>query len=134
MLREVASHVCGGTVSFLGTVRSGGEDGPVRAIEYSVYEEMADAEFERIISEALSKWPDSRVTLSHRVGRVAAGEASVAVVAAAPHRADAFAACRYIIDETKKRVPIWKKEILEDGTERWREDAPDQDNPAWLSR
>ncbi len=121
MLRDVAAHSRGGTVVFTGTVRSGEEDGPVVAIEYSAYEEMADAEFDRILAEAQSKWPESGVTVSHRVGLVKVGEESVAVVAAAPHRTEAFAVCRYVIDETKKRVPIWKKELLENGTERWRE-------------
>lgn len=126
MLRDVASQGRGGTVSFLGSVRRGEEDGPVVAIEYSAYEEMADAEIGRIISEAVARWPGSVIAASHRIGRVAAGEESVAVVAAARHRAEAFAACRYVIDETKKRVPIWKKEILEDGEERWRENMPDE--------
>ena len=124
MLRDVASEGRGGTVSFLGSVRRGDEDGPVVAIEYFAYEEMANAEIERIISEAVARWPGSVVAATHRIGRVAVGEESVAVVAAARHRAEAFAVCRYVIDETKKRVPIWKKEILENGAERWRENQP----------
>ena len=111
----------GGTTAFLGTVRRGEEDGPVKAIEYTAYEEMADAELERIMLEAQQRWPDSSVAAVHRLGLVPVGQASVAVVVSAPHRADAFASCRYVVEETKRRVPIWKKEIFEDGRERWRE-------------
>lgn len=121
LYERVASNGRGGTTGFLGTVRCSSEDGPVRAIEYSAYEEMADAEFGRIIAEARQRWPDVEVAVAHRVGLVPVGQASIAVVASAPHRADAFAACRYLVDETKHRVPIWKKEILDDGTESWRE-------------
>ena len=128
MLRQVASPSRGGTVAFTGTVRSGQEDGPVVAIEYSAYDGMADAEFDRIISEALSSWPECCVTVSHRVGLVKVGEQSVAVVAAAPHRAEAFAVCRYVIDQTKRRVPIWKKELLENGSEHWRENDESEES------
>ena len=88
---------------------------------YSAYEEMAAAEFERILDEALGQWPDARFAAQHRVGLVPVGEPSIAVAAAAPHRAEAFAACQYVVDESKKRLPVWKKEMFDDGTVRWRE-------------
>jgi molybdopterin synthase catalytic subunit len=110
----------GGTAVFLGTVRSGPEDGPVQAIEYSAYDEMAEAEFDRIVGEAGSRWAGCRVLIQHRLGHVPAGETSVLVAAAAPHRAEAFEACRFVIEEVKRRVPIWKKELYADGRASWR--------------
>jgi len=119
LLASVEGAGLGGTTLFLGTVRRSAEDGDVVGIEYSAYEAMAEAELERILADAATRWPAARVAARHRLGRVATGEASVAVVAAAPHRAEAFAACRFVIDETKRRVPIWKKEQLASGVARW---------------
>lgn len=116
---SVAGEGLGGTAAFIGTVRRSAEDGDVVGIEYSAYEAMAEAEFARILSEAAQRWETARVAVRHRLGRVPTGEASVVVVAAAPHRAEAFAACRFVIDETKRRVPIWKKEHLSSGQARW---------------
>jgi molybdopterin synthase catalytic subunit len=120
-MESVAANSLGGTAVFVGTVRRGREDGPVAGIEYSAYEEMLDAEFGRIVEEAADRWPEGRFAVQHRLGRVPAGEASIAVVAAAPHRAEAMEACRYIIEEGKKRLPVWKKEIFDDGATAWRE-------------
>lgn len=119
LLTEVRGPELGGTCIFLGTVRNGPEEGGVTGIEYSAYDGMADAEIERILSEAREHWPVARVALRHRVGRVPAGEASIAIAVAAPHRAEAFAACRHVIEEVKKRLPIWKKEYRVDGTAVW---------------
>lgn len=119
LLARVASPQCGGTCVFLGTVRDGPDDGAVTAIEYSGYDAMVEAELGRIESEVRERWPAARVAIAHRVGRIALGEASVAIVAAAPHRADAFAACRYVIEEIKRRLPIWKKEHRLDGSTTW---------------
>lgn len=116
---SVAGAGLGGTTAFIGTVRRSAEDGDVVGIEYSAYEAMAEAEFARILAEAAQRWAAARVAVRHRLGRVATGEASVVVVAAAPHRAEAFAACQFVIDETKRRVPIWKKEHLASGRARW---------------
>ena len=115
----VAADGCGGAVMFVGTVRRSAEDGDVVGIEYSAYEAMAVAESERILAEAARRWPAARVGVRHRLGFVPTGAASVVVAAAAPHRDEAFAACRYVIDETKHRVPIWKKEHLASGATRW---------------
>ena len=116
LLAEVQGPERGGTCVFLGTVRS---DGDVTAIDYSAYEAMAFAEVERILSEAESQWTSARVILQHRLGVIPVGEASIAIAAAAPHRDEAFAACRYVIEEVKKRLPIWKKELHGDGSAEW---------------
>jgi len=126
LLTTVAGSELGGTAVFVGSVRRGDGDGPVEAIEYSAYEDMLEAEFSKIMAETAAQWPGSRVAGMHRVGRVPVGESSVAIAAAAPHRADAFAACRYAIEQAKKRLPVWKKEIFEDGSAAWREgDQPE---------
>jgi molybdopterin synthase catalytic subunit len=119
LLAEVASAECGGTCVFLGTVRNGPEEGGVTGIEYTAYDEMAEAELARIVAVARERWPDARVALRHRLGLVAVGEPSVAIVTAAPHRAQAFEACRYVIEEVKARLPVWKKELRADRSEVW---------------
>ncbi len=119
LLAEVASPGCGGTALFLGSVRRSTEDGDVEGIEYSAYPEMAEAEFDRMVAEVRARWPTARVALRHRTGWIPTGEASIAIAVACPHRAEAFDACRYLIEETKKRVPVFKKEQLEGGAKRW---------------
>jgi molybdopterin synthase catalytic subunit len=116
LLAAVQGPERGGTCVFLGTVRS---DDDVTGIEYSAYDDMALAEIKRMLAEAEERWPDARVTLQHRIGLIPVGEASIAIVAAAPHRDAAFAACRYVIEEVKKRLPIWKKELRGDGSAKW---------------
>ena len=120
ILARLGSPDLGGTALFIGSVRRSAEDGPVQAIEYSAYDAMAEAEGARIVAEAAVRWAGARVVLQHRVGRVALGESSVVVAAASPHRAEAFAACRYVIEEVKRRLPVWKKEIYENGSAEWR--------------
>jgi len=119
LLAAVASPTCGGTCVFLGTVRNSPDEHGVTAIEYSAYEEMVEAEFGRLLADAGTRWPDARIAVRHRLGTIAAGEASIGIAAAAPHRAQAFDACRFVIEEVKKRVPVWKKEMRVDGTEVW---------------
>ncbi len=109
LLETVTDDGRGGTVVFLGSVRRGAEDGPVAAIDYDAYEEMAGAEFERIIAAALQRWPEAGFAAQHRLGEVPRGQPSVAVVAAAGHRAEAFEACRFILEKIKLKVPIWKR-------------------------
>lgn len=123
LIAEVSGTARGGTVVFLGTVRGSPQDGDVEGIEYSAYTEMAEAELSRIVREAADRWPEASVALRHRTGYVPLGEASVAIVVACPHRAQAYEASRYLIEETKKRVPIWKKERHASGGERWIEPA-----------
>lgn len=118
LLTEVTSPACGGTCTFLGTVR-GSPGEPVTAIEYSGYEQMVEAEFARILNEVRERWPAARSGAQHRLGLIPRGEVSIGIAVAAPHRAQAFEACRYIIDAVKERVPIWKRELREDGTTVW---------------
>jgi len=116
LLAEVQSPERGGTCVFLGTVRN---DGDVTGIDYSAYEPMAFEVIAQILSEAHERWPGSRVILQHRLGVIPVGEASIAIAAAAPHRDEAFTACRYVIEEVKQRLPIWKKELRGDGSASW---------------
>ena len=119
LLAEVSSPACGGTCVFLGTVRNESEEQGVTAIEYSAYEDMVEAEFGRLLADARGRWPEARIAVRHRLGTIPVGEASIAIVAAAPHRAQAFEACRYVIEGVKQRIPVWKKELRVDGSEVW---------------
>lgn len=120
LLAQVTAPERGGTCVFVGTVRNDrGAHGVVTAIEYRAYDAMAERELERIVAEARDVHPETSVAVRHRLGRVGLGEASVAVVAAAPHRADAFTVCRRVIEDVKHRVPIWKRELHADGTGTW---------------
>jgi len=105
---EVGADECGAVLLFLGTVRSSLEDGDVEGIEYSAYVPMAEAEFGRIVEEARERWPEARIALRHRLGWIPTGEASIGIAVATPHRAEAYDCSRFLIEETKKRVPIWK--------------------------
>jgi molybdopterin synthase catalytic subunit len=105
---------------FVGVVRNENGGRPVLRLEYEAYEEMALALMEEIAAEAGRRWPGTEVRIVHRLGPLAIGEASVAVAATSPHRAEAFAACRHAIDTLKATVPIWKKEFYADG-ETWLE-------------
>jgi molybdopterin synthase catalytic subunit len=109
----------GGVCLFVGVVRDHNEGRATTAIEYEAYGSMAEAEIGRLLARVAGHWPDVRIEIRHRVGRLAVGEASVAVLATAPHRAEAFAACREAIDLLKTTVPIWKKEFHPDGSSEW---------------
>jgi molybdopterin synthase catalytic subunit len=114
----------GGVVTFLGIVRGAADDGrPVSGLRYEAFEPMALREFEAIAGEARARFGEVCVAIVHRVGEVGVGEISVAVLAAAAHRAQAFDACRYAIDQLKERAPIWKQELYADGTTAWRASA-----------
>jgi molybdopterin synthase catalytic subunit len=119
LLAEVMAPGCGATSLFLGTVRNSAADGDIDGIEYSAYPEMAEAEFGRIVAEVQARWPMARVALRHRTGFIEVGETSIAIAVACPHRAEAYEASRYLIEATKQRVPVWKKERLRSGGERW---------------
>jgi molybdopterin synthase catalytic subunit len=119
-LLEAAAHPgCGATVLFVGTVRGTNEGRSVSSIAYSAYRGMAEAELDRICREAVDRYPELRLAAEHRLGSLAVGEASIAIAAAHPHRAEAFEACRYVIEEAKRRLPIWKNEEYADGTSDW---------------
>jgi molybdopterin synthase catalytic subunit len=101
---------------FVGVVRNENGGRPVLRLEYEAYEEMALPLMAEIEAEVKGRWPVTEVRMVHRLGPLAIGEASVAVAVASPHRAEAFAACRYAIDTLKAKVPIWKKEFYADGS------------------
>jgi molybdopterin synthase catalytic subunit len=106
---------CGAVVSFVGTVRSSNHGKAVVRLEYEAYEPMALRVFDHIAATARERW-GARVSIHHRVGALDPGELSVVIAAAAPHRADAFEACRHAIESLKKEAPIWKREIYPDGS------------------
>jgi molybdopterin synthase catalytic subunit len=108
--RAVLDPGCGGTALFVGTTRTPNQGREVTELEYEAYAELARPEMERVGRQAAARHGLGAVYLAHRVGVVAAAEPSVIVAASAPHRAEAFAGCRELIDELKATVPIWKKE------------------------
>src|SRR5690348_8252628 len=116
---ELADPTCGGYTSFEGLVRNHNEGLSVRHLEYEAFEPLAVKEGERIVAEAIQRFGIERAACVHRIGDLAIGEMAVWVGASARHRDEAFRACRYIIDEVKHRVPIWKKEHYENGDSGW---------------
>ena len=111
LIAAVNDPGAGGIVVFEGVVRDNARGKQIRYLEYDVYPEMAIQQIREIIAEAEKRWNVDRVAVAHRIGRLEIGEASVIIVVATPHRAEAFDACRYIIDTLKSTVPIWKKEV-----------------------
>ena len=101
----------GAVVTFHGVVRSTEDGEPIRAIDYEANEQMAGHQFKLIFADIEKQWPVESIHLIHRVGEVAVNEASLWVKIVAPHRAEAFAACQFLIDEMKKKVPIWKRAL-----------------------
>jgi len=114
-LREVAGTDRGAVVTFVGTVRSSNHGKAVVRLEYEAYPEMALRVFDHICAEARERW-GARLVIQHRTGSLDPGALSVVIAAAAPHRADAFEACRHAIELLKKDAPIWKREIYPDGS------------------
>jgi len=104
---------------FLGVVRNENDGLPTTSIQYEAYGPMAEAEMARIADALARDFPTVRIRMQHRVGLLSVGEASVAIAAVSPHRAEAFAACRAAIDRVKATVPIWKKEFHPDGSSGW---------------
>lgn len=118
LVDAVAHPEHGGIATFLGTTRREAGDREVEALDYEAYEELALAEMHAVAAEAEARF-GALVAVAHRVGRVEVGRPSVAVAASAGHRPEAFAACRYVIDELKRRVPIWKRTLYADGGSTW---------------
>lgn len=118
---ELLSPSCGGYCSFEGWVRDHHEGKSVSSLEYSCYPELANKEGERILDAAIENYDIQSICCHHRVGHLAIGEMAVFVGVSAAHRDAAFLACRFVIDEIKKRVPIWKKEYYTDDTTAWPE-------------
>jgi molybdopterin synthase catalytic subunit len=118
-LAFVADDAAGGACLFVGTVRDHSDAGEVTGLDYEAWEELAERRLREIAAEIFGTWPVCRVALVHRTGRLEVGEVSVAVACSAPHRADAFEACRHGIERIKQDVPIWKKESLTTGEAEW---------------
>jgi molybdopterin synthase catalytic subunit len=118
LFAAVQSPARGGIASFTGIVRDHHDGRGVLRLQYSAYGPMAEAECARIVAEAEARWP-ATIALRHRIGSLEVGEIAVAAVAAAGHRAAAFDACRYVVEEVKRRVPIWKQEFYADGSHEW---------------
>lgn len=118
----VAAPACGALATFVGLVRDHNAERRVLWLDYEAYAPLAEKAFERIAAEAAAQWQSVRLAIHHRTGRLAIGDASVVIAAGAPHRGDAFAACRYAIERVKQIAPVWKHEHFEGG-EVWIEGA-----------
>ena len=115
LVRFVTDPEAGAVATFIGTTRNNNEGRKVIALDYEGYTEMAEKELRRIGEDAKTTWPICRMAITHRLGPVQIGEASVIIAVSSAHRDAAFAACRFAIEEIKKSVPIWKKEVFEGG-------------------
>jgi molybdopterin synthase catalytic subunit len=115
VVAKVSGSGMGGIVTFLGAVRDESRGHAIQHLEYEAYLGMAEREMDKIVAEVAERWPGTRLAIAHRVGHLAVGELAVVIAAAAPHRPEAFAACRHAIDTLKETVPIWKKEFATDG-------------------
>jgi len=121
-VRSLDTSGIGAVSVFLGLVRDNNRGKRVLYLDYEAYEPLALRGLDLIVEEARERWPSVRLAIHHRIGRMEIGEASVAIAAASPHRADAFAASRYAIERIKQIVPIWKHEYF-DGGDVWIEGA-----------
>jgi molybdopterin synthase catalytic subunit len=116
---EVLDPRCGAIVNFEGLVRNHNEGKAVESLEYDAHPTLALKEGQRVVEEALTRFEIRRAVATHRVGHLAVGDVAVAVFVSSSHRQDAFEAARWLIDEIKSRVPIWKREHFTDGTAEW---------------
>ncbi len=123
LVQHVRKNSIGGIVTFLGVVRDFSRGRNVSYLEYEAYREMAIRKMRQIGDEIREKWGIEDVAIVHRVGHLEVGERAVAIAVGSPHRKAAFEACEYAIDRLKEIVPIWKKEVAEDG-EAWIDDRP----------
>ena len=119
LLREVSGNANGAVILFVGTVREVNDGRAVTGIDYSAYAPMAERELAAIATEAARAHGTGDVVIEHRIGTLALGEASVAIAVAHPHRGAAYDASRYVIEQLKQRVPIWKREAYTDGSREW---------------
>jgi molybdopterin synthase catalytic subunit len=115
LARVVEAAGIGAVATFVGLVRDHNQGRRVLHLVYEAYEPLAERALTLIVDEARERWPSASLAVHHRTGRLEIGEASVAIAAASPHRADAFAACRYAIERVKQIVPMWKHEYFEGG-------------------
>jgi molybdopterin synthase catalytic subunit len=123
ILEEVANHRNGASVLFVGTVREMNDGAAVSGLDYTAYSAMAERELATIVAEAAGQWQTSDIVVEHRIGTLELGDVSVAIAAGHPHRGEAFEAARYVIEELKKRLPVWKREHYVDGRSEWVEAA-----------
>ncbi|WP_286756789.1 molybdenum cofactor biosynthesis protein MoaE [Roseivirga sp. UBA838] len=114
-INSVADNGSGGLVVFIGNVRNKTKGKEVKYLDFEAYEAMALKEMQKIAREAIERWHLYDMAIHHRVGRVAIGEAAVVIACSSAHRKESFKACEFAIDTLKKTVPIWKKEVFEDG-------------------
>lgn len=121
VFKSYGDETCGGVDIFLGVARSAPEDGEVKELHYEAYTQMAEKVIREIIQEAKEKFGIKHAVVHHRTGVVPVGVASFLVAVWAGHRQEAFAGCRYIVDNTKARAPIWKKEVFKTGVSSWKE-------------
>ena len=119
VLDLVGDPADGAALLFLGTVRDHADGRPVGGLRYEAYQAMAEKELDAIAGEAVRQLGTDRIAIVHRVGDLSVGEVSVAIAVSSPHRAEAFQASRFIIEEIKKRLPVWKHEKYEDGDATW---------------
>ena len=119
LLAEVSSPANGAAILFVGTVRDVNDGRAVTGIDYSAYLAMARRELQAIVDAAAARFGTQHIVVEHRLGYLALGEASVAVAVAHPRRAPAYEGSRYVVEELKRRVPIWKREHYADGTREW---------------
>ena len=115
LVRYVTAPEAGAIATFIGTTRNNNEGRKVIALDYEAYPEMAEKELARLGEEAKRRWKIERMAIVHRIGPVQIAEPSVIIAVSSAHRDDAFQACRFAIEEIKKSVPIWKKEVFEGG-------------------
>lgn len=121
-LEFVTASNAGGIDIFLGTTRAerSADGKELLALDYEAYEQMAIDRLQSLAADARGRWPIIKVAIVHRTGRVAVSEPSVLIAVSTPHRAESFEACKFLIDQLKVDVPIWKKEIWADGTGTWK--------------
>jgi len=123
LLARVGAPEDGAAILFVGIVRDHADGRPVTGMRYDAYEDMARPVLAEIAREAAERLGTDRVAVEHRVGDLDIGEPSVAIAVSSPHREEAYAASRYVIEEIKRRLPVWKKERYADGDEAWVEGA-----------
>ncbi|GIH73075.1 molybdenum cofactor biosynthesis protein MoaE [Sphaerimonospora thailandensis] len=118
VLNSVGDHAAGGTAVFVGTVREQDQGRPVTSLSYSAHP-SAEQELRRVAEKVTADFPVTALAAVHRVGDLRLGDVAVVVAAACPHRAEAFEACRRLIDDLKHEVPIWKRQVFADGDAEW---------------
>lgn len=117
IIATIYSDEAGAVNVFIGTVRSSTKDKKVTRLEFETYSSMAISELNKIKEQVQERWPIKNIAIYHRIGTLTIGEIAVVIAVASPHRKESFEACQYAIDTLKETVPIWKKEIFEDGEE-----------------